>query len=72
MKTFRDFYEEAKKMPAPPTYAQAFITSVAKLTHRKEQTVKMWLYSDQEPDQLAKSILAKHFKTTPEKLFPKS
>ena len=72
MKTFRDFYEEAKKMPPPPTHAQVFITEVALITHRKEQTVKMWLYSDQEPDELAKSILAKHFKTTPEKLFPKS
>lgn len=39
-KSFFDLYAEQKKKPTP---AQNFIAEIAALTHRSENTVKMWL-----------------------------
>jgi len=68
-KSFKELYESAKSKPTP---AQSFIEEVASLTHRSANTVKMWLVGRQEPDELAKSILANHFKVEPASLFPKN
>lgn len=54
-----------------PTPLQDFIAEVAKLTHRSEGTVKMWMWGKQVPDDLTKSVLAKHFGTSAEALFPR-
>ena len=48
-KSFFDLYAEQKKKPTP---AQTFIAEVAALTHRSENTVKMWLCGRQIPDEL--------------------
>jgi hypothetical protein len=68
-KTFNELYEEAKSRPTP---AQAFIAEVAALTHKSEQTIKMWLVGRQKPDELACSVIAKHFNVSPEALFPQN
>jgi len=43
-KSFFDLYAEQKKKPTP---AQNFIAEIAALTHRSENTVKMWLWKIQ-------------------------
>lgn len=66
-KSLRDLYKEEV---SKPSRAQEFITFIAKLTHRSEHTVKMWLLRKQEPDELVKAILAEYFKCDPQTLFP--
>lgn len=66
-KTFLELYDEYKKKP---TAAQVFIAEVAALTHRSENTVRMWLCGRQTPDELAKAVIAKHYNLNPETLFP--
>lgn len=67
--SFKELYEEAKNKPTP---AQAFISEVALLTHKSEQTIKMWLLGRQQPDELACAVIAKHFNVSPDTLFPQS
>jgi len=45
-KSFFDFYEEEK---SKPTAAQVFVSKMANLTHRSENTVRMWLAGQQTP-----------------------
>lgn len=66
-KTFNEIYEERKNKP---THAQAFIAEVAEVTKRSVFTVKMWLTGRQHPDELANSVIAKHFGVDPDGLFP--
>lgn len=68
-KTFKELYEEAKKMPTP---AQAFISEIAELTHRSEFTVRMWLSGQQVPDELVQAVIAKRYDVNIDGLFPKS
>lgn len=65
--TFADLYEAAKKMPSP---GAIFIKEVAELTHRSENTVRMWIWGRQQPDELTKDVIAKHFKVSADTLFP--
>lgn len=65
--SFIDLYEAAKKQPSP---AAAFIKEVAELTHRSENTVRMWIWGRQQPDELTKEVIAKHFKVSADTLFP--
>lgn len=67
-KSFYSLYQEAKNQP---TAAQLFIARVAKLTHRSEMTVRMWLSGCQTPDDLAQSVIAKDFGVDEKTLFPK-
>lgn len=67
-KTFYDLYNEQKSKPTP---AQEFVSEVAKITHRTENTVRMWLSGQQTPDALAQSIIAEHFGVNVDYLFPK-
>lgn len=66
-KTFKALYEDEKKKP---TAAQKFVTEVATLTKRSENTVRMWLSGKQEPDDLAKSVIAQKFEVSVQTLFP--
>lgn len=66
-KSFFELYAEQKSKPTP---AQEFVSEVATLTHRTENTVRMWLSGQQVPDTLAKSIIASHFNVEVETLFP--
>lgn len=68
-KSFIDLYQEARKQP---TAAQLFVSRVAKLTHRSEITVRMWLTGSQTPDELVQATIAKEFDMEPSALFPNS
>lgn len=68
-KTFRQLYEEEKNKATP---AQSFIRKVAKMTHRRTTTVKMWVIGRQKPDELAKSIIARAYNCSAETLFPEN
>lgn len=73
--TFKELYANAKEQPRPETPATAFVKEIAAVTQRSELTVRRWLGeggSSAEPDALIKSVLARHFNTTPEELFPKN
>lgn len=73
--TFKELYQTAKNKPAPKTPASAFIAEIAQLTKKSELAVRRWLSQDPNstvPDALTQDVLAKHFHTTPEELFPKS
>lgn len=59
----------AEKKPTP---AQNFIAEIAALTHRSENTVKMWLCGRQVPDELTQSIIARRYNLNINGLFPKS
>lgn len=67
-RTFLDLYVEEKKKP---TAAQVFIANIARLTHRTENTVRMWLSGQQVPDELVQSIIAKEYGVSASSLFPK-
>lgn len=67
-RSFFDLYEEEK---SKPTAAQLFVKNIALLTHRSEQTVRMWLAGQQTPDELVQSIIAKEYGVQKETLFPK-
>ncbi len=67
-RTFFDLYAEQKRKP---TAAQVFVSDVAKLTHRSEITVRMWLSGVSAPDELAQSIIAKKYGVSASTLFPK-
>lgn len=66
-KSLKMLYEEQKNKP---TAAQLFISEIATLTHRSENTVRMWLSGRQVPDELAKSIIAEKFQVSVNSLFP--
>lgn len=68
-KSFLDLYQERKSKQTP---AQEFISEVASITRRTENTVRMWLSGQQTPDALAQSIIAEHFGVNVNNLFPKS
>lgn len=66
-KTFKELYEAERDKP---TAAQEFIATVAGITHRSTNTVKMWLVGRQTPDELARTIMAQHFDCDANLLFP--
>lgn len=65
--TFKERYEAALNEPTP---AAAWVAMIAKITHRSETTVRMWLSGKQNPDELAKAVVADHFGSTVATLFP--
>lgn len=66
-KTFIELYNESKSKPTP---AQEFVSEVARITHRSEMTVRMWLSGKQIPDALVLSVIADHFNVDMAGLFP--
>lgn len=69
--TLKELYDNAKKQPKPLTPSYAFVLEVARVTKRSEITVRKWIAGDAIPDALTQETLARHFKTSPEALFPK-
>lgn len=65
-KSFNDLYNERKSEPTP---AQKFITEVAQLTNRSEQTIRMWLSGVQIPDPNVCRVIGLHFGVDSESLF---
>ena len=68
-KSLFDLYAEQKKKPTP---AQIFVSELAALTHRSENTVKMWLCGRQFPDELTQSIIARRYNLNITGLFPRT
>ena len=66
-KSFIELYNESKSKPTP---AQEFVAEVARITHRSEVTVRMWLAGNQIPDALVQSVIADHFGVDMAGLFP--
>lgn len=56
------------------TPAMDFIQEVMDVTKKSEPAVRRWLVvgSDVRPDELTQKVLADHFNTTPEELFPRA
>lgn len=69
--TLKEIYAQTKEKPTPAT---SFIREIAEVTKKSEIAVRRWL-SDSDsstvPDALTQEVLARHFNTTPENLFPK-
>lgn len=69
--TLKELYAKAKEQPKPDTPALAFVREIAAVTKKSEIAVRRWLSdSSVEPDLLTKEVLARHFGTTIEELFP--
>lgn len=69
--TLKELYAKAKEQPKPDTPANAFIKEVASVTKKSEIAVRRWLSEGGvEPDALTKDVLARHFGTTTQELFP--
>lgn len=66
-KSFLELYREKKQQKSP---AQEFVSEVARITHRTETTVRMWLSGQQVPESLVCNIIAEHFSVDAESLFP--
>lgn len=69
--TLSERYEQIKT-ESPVSPARAFLREVAEVTKKSELAVRRWLSGETTPDLLTQEVLAKHFNTTPEELFPKS
>lgn len=72
--TLKEIYARVKQEPRPDTPANAFVKELAAITKKSELAVRRWL-SDAEgssttPDALTREVLARHFNTTAEELFP--
>lgn len=67
--TLTQMYEKAKSQSTP---AAAFIKEVAEVTKKGELAVRRWIAGDTTPDALTQQVLAQHFNTTPDALFPKN
>lgn len=73
MSSLKELYASAKEQPRPQAPATAFVKEIAAVTQKSELTVRRWLGEGDsygEPDALTKAVLARHFNTTPEELFP--
>ena len=70
--TLKQMYDNAKKTKAI-TPAAKFVAEVAEVTKKSEISVRRWLSEGESagvPDALTQEVLAKHFNTTPQELFP--
>ena len=54
----------------PVSPATAFVKEVMAVTKRGEIAVRRWIAGDAVPDRLTQDVLAAHFGTTAEELFP--
>ena len=70
--TLVERYQQAKCQGRPITPAAAFIREISEVTKKSEIAVRRWLSGETEPDALTQEVLAKHFDTTPQQLFPKN
>lgn len=67
--TLKELYLKRKEQPVPGI---AFIREVAAVTKKNEASVYRWISGAVVPDALTQKVLADHFKTTPENLFPRN
>lgn len=72
--TLKELYAKAKQEAKRDTPGAAFVREIALVTKKSEISVRRWLSNGEggcAPDALTQEVLASHFKTTPEELFPK-
>ena len=67
MKSFKECYEEVSTMSPKKMWIQR----IAKVTHRSEATVRMWLSGRQVPEELIQEIISKELGVPVEGLFAK-
>ena len=67
--TLSERYKKAKDS-RPVSPAAAFIKELMTITKRSEIAVRRWLSGECVPDALTQEVLAAHFGTTAEELFP--
>lgn len=68
--TLQELYQQAKSQHRPVAPATAFIREVAEVTKKSEIAVRRWLSGESLPDALTQEVLARHFDTSPDQLFP--
>lgn len=68
--TLKEIYEEVKRQPKHDTPSNAFVKRIADVTKKSERAARRWVYGEVVPDALTQEVLAKHFNTTPQELFP--
>lgn len=68
--TLIERYQKVKQQSRPVTPATAFVREIAEVTKKSEIAVRRWLSGDTEPDALTQQVIADHFNTTPDALFP--
>lgn len=67
---FKQIYQQEKmKDEALKSHAKTWIEDIASITHKSEQTVRMWLSGRQKPDELTMVILEKYLEIPKEELF---
>lgn len=68
--TFRDYYQELKKMERPPHPAKAFILNLAEKTGKSPKTVQMWITGCQNPPLDVRIMLGMELGIPHDELFP--
>lgn len=68
--TFRDYYQELKKMERPLHPARAFILMLAKKTGKRPATIQQWLSGVQRPPRDVRLMLVAELGIPHEELFP--
>ena len=69
--TLKELYQKEKEKQEA---CQVFVKDLMEVTKKSEPAVRRWLTngpSSCAPDALTQEVLAKHFNTTPEELFPR-
>lgn len=64
--TFKEIYNELPRTSPK----KIWIERMAKVTKKSEHTIRMWLGGNQQPDDLAKSVLEKELGVSVDILFP--
>ncbi|MCH5225036.1 MAG: hypothetical protein J1D77_03510 [Muribaculaceae bacterium] len=72
--TFKELYQKEKEKPRAEAPGVAFIKEVCEVTKKSEPSVRRWLCEGATnclPDALTQEVLARHFGTTANELFPR-
>lgn len=64
------FVERFQRTKLAPTPSQQFILEICNITGAAENTVRMWICGAQVPSLPSRKLIALHFNTSVEALFP--
>lgn len=70
--SFKQLYDNLPSRTEIKPPKKAFVDTIASITKRSTQTVRMWLQGVQQPDALAKSVIEEHLGIPADILFPKT
>lgn len=68
--TFREYYQELKKLERPKHPATVFVESIATKTGRSHKTIHQWLSGIQQPPKNICILIGEDLGIAPEELFP--